>query len=369
MKIIQLPGKLFDMRYKKRTEEIVKKVVRIAHQENKLSGFCIGNTAKIDSDGLYFTPIRHTFKMIVAGVIVYSEQQAIEVAKVIDGRVNYILVDAEKKIPDKMSRSGEPANVERAVREVLKKSTLWIYKGNDLAVEAIDGLLSYLTKDSLTGIGGKKIAILGAGNLGCKLALKLVERGAHIFITRRDSKKVRAIAKVFNYIKPAYTTAQIVAATDNEKAAQRADILIGLTSGIPVVTSKIIKNLASGALVVDGGKGTLYSTAIKTAAKLNIKIYRLDISAAFEGMINNLFVTERIVKKRMGRRLFNDAPIVSGGLLGRKDEIVVDNVYDPKIIYGVADGKGDFIRRPSKRQLMSIKKIQRTIDTKARTQL
>lgn len=86
------------MTYKKQTEEIINKILKIAKAEQKLTGFSIGNTAK-DSDNLYFTPIRKTSLMVLAGAIVYSEQQAINIAKIIDGKAQYILVDAEKENP------------------------------------------------------------------------------------------------------------------------------------------------------------------------------------------------------------------------------------------------------------------------------
>lgn len=349
------------MGYKRQIEELVERVIGIAKAKNKVSGFCIGNTAKVDKSGMYFTPVRNTSRMVIAGAIVYGERQAIDVAKVVDGKVDYILVDTEKKVPARMSRAGTPANVERAVRETVKRSTLWVYKGNDLAVEAVDSSLSYLTKDLLGGIGGRKIAILGAGNLGCKLALKLVERGAHVFITRRNAKKVRDIARVLNYIKPKYTTAKVIGMTDNEKASKGADVLIGLTQGIPVVTSRIINNLSSEAVAIDGGKGTFYPAAIKLAQQRGIKIYRLDVSAAFEGLIGTLFSIENTIEKRMGRRLLNDEHIVAGGLMGKKGDIVVDNAYEPKIIYGIADGKGDFVRNPSAEQLTKVTKIKKAI--------
>ena len=90
--------------------------------------------------------------MVVGGVIVFSEKQAIEITSVVDGKVDYVLVDAEKKVADVNSISGESSNIERAVREKVVKSTLWVYKGNDLFVEAVDSLLSYLLKDSLKGL-------------------------------------------------------------------------------------------------------------------------------------------------------------------------------------------------------------------------
>ncbi|MFH1683766.1 MAG: NAD(P)-binding domain-containing protein [Candidatus Margulisiibacteriota bacterium] len=353
------------MQYGNKVEDLLEQIIELGKDEEKQTGFCIGNTAKIDKNGLYFTPVRSTEVMVLGGVIVYSEKQAIDIAKAVDGKVDYILVDAEKKIPDKMSLTGEPANVERSVRETIRKSTLWIYKGNDLAVEAIDGLLTHLTKNSLSGIGGMKIAILGAGNLGCKLALNLVERGAHVFITKRDSQKLNLIVDALNYIKPVFTKAQVVGMTDNDEAAKGANILIGMTQGTPIITPEMIENLSPGALVVDGGKGTLSPAAIKMAESREIPVFRLDVGAALEGKINSLFATEDNVAKRMGRCLFNDLPIVSGGLMGRSGEIVVDNINNPRIIYGIADGKGDFLRDLSPEHLLNIRKVRETIRGKA----
>ena len=124
------------MDYLSQTQKIVTEIVQIAEKEGKTVGFSIGNTAKMDSQGLYFTPIRNTSVMVLGGVVVYTEHQANAIASAIDGQVQYILVDAEKKIPP--SKDGDLANVERSVREVIRESILWIYKGNDLSADAVE---------------------------------------------------------------------------------------------------------------------------------------------------------------------------------------------------------------------------------------
>ena len=346
--------------YIEKLQKVLKKISKIAEEEDKLSGFCIGNTAKIESNGAYYTPIRNTSIMVAGGIIVYSEKQAIDIAKIVDGKVQYILVDAEKKVPDAMSLSGEPANIERAVRETIQESTLWVYKGNDLSVEAVDNLLSYLTKDDLRGIGGKQVAILGAGNIGSKLALKLVERGANVVITRRDKTKLINITRALNYIKPIYTIAKITCTSDNDKAAMGAEILIGVTSS-PIISPQMIKKLALNPIVLDVGKGAFQSEAIQVAEEMGIVIYRLDVSAAFEGMIHRLWAIENALNNNFGRRLFHGECIISGGLLGRTNEVVVDNVFHPKEIFGIANGKGDFVRELSEEQSIRIETLQKVI--------
>lgn len=344
--------------------EIIGQISDIAKKENKKTGFSIGNTSKPEVEGLYFTPIRNTALMVVGGVVAHSVKQAIEVVQAVDGKVDYILVDTEKKVAPSMSLTGEPANIERAVRENTHTSKLWVYKGNDLAVEAVDSLLSHLFKDSTQGLGGKRVAILGAGNLGAKLAIKLVERAASVVITRRDAEKLDIITRSINIMKPVFTEAEVTSTTDNEQAAKGAQILIGATQGTPVITAAMIYSLAAEAIIIDVGKGVLFPEAIDAANTNGNEIYRLDVSAAFHGLISTLWSMEEILENKMGRRQIHGESIVSGGLLAAKDEIVVDNVWNPNNIYGIADGKGDFFRGLSAEQSKRLNILQKCLSAK-----
>jgi len=344
-----------------KTNDLLRSIVKLASSEKKKSGFLIGNTTKIDKEGLFFTPLRNTSHMVIGGVIVFSENQAIEITEVVDGKVDYVLVDAEKKVADVNSISGESSNIERAVREIVIKSKLWVYKGNDLSVEAVDTLLGYLFKDSLKGIGGKRIAIIGGGNFGSKLALKLVERAANVFLTRRDKGKLKTIVDAINLIKPRYTYAKVNCTKDNLLAANKAEALIGTTNGKAIITQEMVQSLAKNAIIIDAGKGTLTLEALKIAAKRSIPIYRLDITAALAGMIETQLTMEENIEKKMGRREFQSESIVAGGIFGREDEFVVDNITNPKLVYGIANGIGDFIRDLSPNQIERLKKMEEYI--------
>jgi len=349
------------MDYIAKTVDIIQSINKLSVTEKKKTGFLIGNTAKVDKEGVYFTPVRISSNMVLSGVIVYSEDQAIRIAKELDGKVDYIIVDVEKKVADSMSLSGESANIERAVRQSTYKSKLWVYKGNDLSVEAVDSLLAYIFKDSLRGLGNRKIAIVGGGNLGSKLALKLVERGANVFISRRNKKKLEAISHAINLIKPNYTYAKVEHSTDNLFVSNKAEILIGTTNGVGIIDANIINKLKESAIVIDVGKGTLTKEGLLAAEKRGLNIYRLDITASLFGMLETQLEMECIVEEKMGRLKFNGENIVSGGLLGRKDEIIVDSIDKPSIIYGIANGRGDFIRDLSPKQIDRLKKIDNFI--------
>lgn len=325
-------------------EKIVLEVNKLARLENKLTGFCIGNTRKINSTGLYFSPLRKTSKLIAGSAIVYDVSQAVAVARAVDGRVDYVLIDTEKKISSELYGTDNVGNVERAVRETIKKARVLTYKGNDLTVDSIENLIVQILSTYPRGLSGKKAAIIGAGNVGSKLALKLVERGMDVSLMRRNKVKLAAIVTALNIIKPPETIAKVSAGEDNLSSAQDADLLVGLTQGTPVITMAMIDVLAPGAVMLDGGKGCCEPEAIGRALEKNIPIYRADIRPGFEGHMSMALETERIVEYALGRTVFDGVPVVSGGLLAGPNEVVVDSISDPHAIFGIANGLGDFIR-------------------------
>jgi len=325
-------------------EQILNEVIRIARLESKLTGFCIGNTRKINDTGLYFSPLRRSSRLIAGSAIVYDVSQAVSLTRAVDGRVDYVLVDTEKKISYQLHGSDNVGNVERAVRETVKHSRVLTYKGNDLTVDSIENLIVQVLSTYPRGLSGKRAAIIGAGNVGSKLALKLVERGMEVSLIRRDKAKLEAIVTALNIIKPAETIAMVSAGADNLSVAQGVDLLVGLTPGTPVITMAMVDALAPGAIIMDGGKGCCEPEAIRCALKKDIPIYRADIRPGFDGHMGILLETERIIKYALGRTEFDGVPVVSGGLLGRPNEVVVDSIATPHAAFGLANGLGDFVR-------------------------
>ncbi len=344
-------------------ERLIQKLRHEADSTFKKTGFIIGNTAKIiDNPQSFFTPVRIFPQIAVAGVVVYSEKDVADICQIIDSKVDYIFVDAEKKISKKNSHHDDIVNIERSARENIIKSVFFSYKGNDLTVESIDLLLSHLYKENQKGLGSVNTTIVGGGNLGSKLALKMVERGANVLLTRRNREKLIKIVEALNIIKPKGTQARVSCTTDNILASKNADILIGASSGSPAITLEMAKLVAKNAISLDAGKGSISQEAMEYFVQNKARVFRVDVTSSLAGMIESRLQLRDVFLSKLGRKKINGVGMVSGGLVGASGEVVVDNVNNPKIIYGVANGDGMFKKELSKIDIQALAIMENYID-------
>ena len=345
-------------------KKLVDEIISIASKEGKTSVFLIGNTKKEEDIDFYTIPIRIYSQIVATGAIVFGEKIAKDIAKSIDGIVDYVFVDSEKKIIDRNSVSTTPGNIQRAVSEIITDSVLVSYKANDLTVDAADTFISEYFSDDVANLGGKKTAIIGAGNIGSKIAVKLVERGSEVFLYRRKTEKLKKTVEYINGSKPQHTVANAWVSTSVLDACNSADIIIGLTNGVAVINKKAISIANPNPLIIDIGKGSISKNAVLFAHSLHIEVYRLSIESALEGMLISTISTHNIYRKRTGRGTYKGMNVVSGSILANEDEFVVDNFSNPKIIYGLGNGEGDFQRNLDKKMLNKLKTFEKVINNK-----
>jgi hypothetical protein len=299
--------------------------------------FTVGNTRVYDDSDYYLTPIRVTENLIIAGIVVFSENEGKDVFELIDGVVDYIFVDCEKK--SKNSDLGL-FNLERLAIEVVKSSKLNFYKGNDITVDSIDIFLFTYFKNKNTLIGGKNFLIIGIGNIGFKISLKLVERGANVYIKSRDKSKSKLISQVINLVKPKETISSVNVFEENNNLQFDAIILTHLK---PLAENDIIfANLNPSVIVLDVGKGCLTNLQIDLLKKNEVNGYRLDVGDVFVNSIISTINYSLKFKLPSRRVLNNNLCIIEPGIIGLENEIVVNSIEHPSFIYGVCDGKGGF---------------------------
>jgi hypothetical protein len=291
---------------------------------------CISTTANINNPPVFIGSIRETETTIAGNIIIRDASILKDLVSCFDGVVSYFLVDCEIK--------NEVKNLESLILEEAKKSKVFVYKPNDFTVESLDVLLAGI----FTSLRGLKILILGAGNIGSKIALKLCERGANVFLYDKDNEKTKKIIDGLNLIKRSDTLIKLVKNKENE--AKGSNIILGCTPGIPVINKVMVNNLSKDAKIIDVGNGTVDDEAIKLALDRNLEILVLSSFGGYVGLIENwLFQRKFFGKER--KRLIGDNRLIIIGVFGKKGDIIVDDVTNPAKFIGICDGKGDIISK------------------------
>jgi len=330
--------------------------------------FTISSTSKQQDEG-YLTPTRQINNTLIIGCVIFDQNDVLDLIKHTDGIVDIVLADTEKKIPISIDNKNKPhshetvcyvntGNISRICFDHYKKSKVMEYKPNDITVNAAWNYIS----QNLNYCSGKKIAILGAGNIGSKLALKLVECGANVYIYRRNELKGNQISIGLNAIKHPSCLSNITYVDNPINAVHLADVVIGCSSGDPVVDLDVVSAMKKNGLLVDLGKNSFTKDSISLAIKNRIKTYRVDVTAAIESLVYEINRSNEIISSAYGRSKIANFDIVAGGFIGLDGDVVVDNINNPKNVIGIANGCGDIKRKLSKVEQSSLNKMKALID-------
>ena len=311
----------------------IQELISLKGNSDKKIVFSVGNTRVPDSSSYYITPIRFIDDLLISGIVLFSETEGSVVFNLLDGNVDFIFVDCEKK--SKNSQRGF-FNLERLSVELIVKSKLFFYKGNDLTVDSIDSFIFQFYKSSKQLLGGKNILVVGVGNVGFKIALKLVERGANVFLKSRDHEKAKLLADTINLIKPSETISRV------QSHSIEVDYDTVILSHLKPLTDNdnVVKSLHSHALIIDVGKGCLTSHQIELLNDKNILSFRLDIGETFLNQIKLTLSGIRKFNIPKSKLLSVGYSIIEPGIIGKENDIVVDSIEHPKVIYGICNGIG-----------------------------
>jgi hypothetical protein len=311
----------------------IQELISLKGNSDKKIVFSVGNTRVPDSFSYYITPIRFIDNLLISGIVLFSETEGSIVFNLLDGKVDFIFVDCEKK--SKNNKNGF-FNIERLSVELITKSKLYFYKGNDVTVDSIDSFIFQFYKSSKQLLGGKNILVVGVGNVGFKIALKLVERGANVFLKSRDQEKAKLLANTINLIKPSETISRV------QSYSIEVDYDTVILSHLKPLTDNynVVKSLDSKALIIDVGKGCLTSHQIEILNDKNILFFRLDIGETFLNQIKLTLSGIRKFNIPKSKLLSVGYSIIEPGIIGKENDIVVDSIEHPKVIYGICNGIG-----------------------------
>jgi hypothetical protein len=315
-----------------RARELAREAAERARASGKLSVFGLTCSANLRNPGLFYSGMRDTAETAGYSAILREARWGAPVAREVDGEVDVILVDVEGKVEGWAG----------AVREILKeirKSKVLTYHPNDLTARAADALLAQL---DLTDTE-RPVAVLGAGHVGSRIAQRLVERGHRVRLWRRNARSLQSVCEAVNALRSPHAVGEAEAADTPMAACSGARVVLGCSTGMAVVTEDIVKSLVGDAMLIDVGNGTISPEAIDAAAARGLTILCLNFRSAYDGELTMLLRTRDLVERQIGRRIVGAATLISGGVLGRRGDVIVDNFKHPTQIFGIADGKGDVV--------------------------
>ena len=283
--------------------------------------------------GASFPFIRWTETQVVGNAEVENVAQAVEIVAAIDGLVDCILLDSES----------HPVAAENGLYAVVaphvSHSRLLAYRDGNAHLDAAEALIARLMQGN---IAGARIAVCGLSSLGLKLAMRLLEIGANVYLWDPVADKLtQSISLLEQWCRLEGVAAQHVFALEN--AGEKIELLVGTALSESVVTADLIDKVAQQGLVLDAGVGSLQGSAVEQAIALGLKLYRLDMRAGLSGQIALVLDTDELVNHLMGVNKLAGQEVVAGGAIGRRGAIIVDAIHNPTRVIGVADGRGGLI--------------------------
>lgn len=313
------------------------KILRIKNLKKKLGLVITVTTQKFDSMFKIF-PIRILDGFVCLPIGIKNDEIGIKIVKKFDGYVDVFFVDAENKL-------FACQDLLKKAQKNITKSKVCALKGNDFTADAACAIILTIFKN----VSNKRFCIVGSGNIGSKVALKLVELGSNVYILNSTTNSSINTASAINSLKPKECPQKAKPITKSN-IPKNLDGVLGFTRGIPAITIEMINKVKKNGIVLDGGMGNISNDAISFALKRKLMILKLDIRMGFMSQATLMLNTEKLISEIFGMKKIEDFKIVSGGYYGEYGDVVVDNINNPQKILGISNGVGGLLDKSKSKQ-------------------
>ena len=300
-------------------------------------------TSKSDRnlDNTFYTlPPRVFDNYIIAGFCNLKQEYIISLAKEFKDKINFFLVDLEKKGVVGLGENDNliTGNLEGRLEEIVEKEKILGIRFDALTAEHVINLLikenPFLYKRS--------ISIIGLGKIGFKIAISLLECGNNVEIYSRDYKKTFEKCNCMNILKPPSTIARPILHREIESSLINKDIIITATNSFGVINKTNCKLLKKGSRIISVGHNEFSKDAIQYFANNdNIIFSRVDIGKSLIQYLKRLLDKNEILPKR---KSYLKKTLVSGGYIGMPGDYIVDDADNPQLIFGFINENGKFKR-------------------------
>ena len=304
-------------------------VIQIFKKSSKKKVLFLSTTANKKNSDFYIASVKENEDTIICHFLIRSFDKVKLAYDYLNIKFDSILVDAEEKC--------EYQTLLQDAKSTFVGQAIYTVKPNDYTADALDHFIAnkYVEKNTLD------ISIIGTGNLGSKICLKLIERGHNVVIQSRNINKLNNIKQGLDEFKCGPGSIEV---TDNvEVALKNKDIIVLCGPGLPIVEGHHVENISKNTLMIDAGNGNLHEEAISKLLKRENEIYILNSLPGLWGSWKGIVESENVTKMMKSRTINEGLRVITTGLVGRRGDIIVDDVDNIKSIIGVCDGSGDLL--------------------------
>ncbi|MBN2307998.1 MAG: hypothetical protein JXR94_03445, partial [Candidatus Hydrogenedentes bacterium] len=302
-------------------EQVRERARELKEKSTKLGMDSVLNVVVSGYEMTHVSPFVETGYGCAMSNIMLAEPRLLDtVLRIADGLVDYLLLD-----------SGAHPVPEGA----LNASRLLTYQDHDMWAHAAVTHLTALLDGRLRGAC---VAVTGVPPLAVRAAMALAEARAEVLMDSSLDTEARALAHVADGVR----VCPLV------EAAARADAVMSLSPRRPCVDAACARAMRPGAVLYDGGIGSVARDAVPAAEARGVRVVRIDMRPTLAAVALEQIGMRRVVDEHMGRATWNGVSVVAGGLIGREGEVIVDSIRRPSRIIGIADGKGGILRADSR---------------------
>lgn len=233
---------------------------------------------------------------------------------------------------------------------MLRKAVPLLYSDHEMWARTTAVHLTALLEGSLSG---RTIAVTGTPGLARRAAVEFAAAGARVALDPSACPQAMDA--------PFAEDGRIAVGAVGEAAAQ-ADAVVSLSPRRPAVDSGTVARMRPGALLYDGGIGSLAREAVPAAEARGIRVVRIDMRPSLAATALERMGMRRIVREHMGRATWDGVSVVAGGLIGGEGEVIVDSVSRPTRVVGVADGRGGVLHPEA--DAPAVRRVRRVIAQK-----
>ena len=302
------------------------------------------NTVSSDNDkkSLFFLPIRKIEKYIFSGICNGNNNETLYFLEKIQKYAKYILLDVEKKYPWMECSQSEKiylGNIEGLVDKIIDHKKVINIWPNTITVEACISLVCNIKGP----LSDTKLAVIGMGNIGFKLALRLVESGCKTSICSSDFNSTLLTARIIDQIKPKNTISSPTPFREIMPCVSDQDIIFVCTGSSLVIDEKIAKNLSENTKIFSLSNLKISDDVDKIFYEKNISFTIVDINQFYFLEVLKREIIQKSPKPKKNQ--INNLSLISNGYSGKSNNIVVDDADNPMVVLGHIDENGSFKRK------------------------